>query len=56
MVRIVIDMANGTIQLGEWVYSLEVLAAGRVRPVGAGAGGEAARAAAGKEPAGEGRL
>jgi len=58
MVRILIDPATGTIQVGEWVYSLAVLAAGRVAPLDRGIepGGDdsAAGAAAGEAPAGEG--
>lgn len=58
MVCLVIDHAAGTIQVGEWVYSLAVLATGRVAPVDRGIepGGDdgAAGAAAGEGPAGEG--
>lgn len=54
--RLVIDQLRGTIQVGEFVYSLDVLARGAVRAAGNETCGAvtAAGAAAGEVPAGEG--
>lgn len=57
MPRLVIDQLRGTIQVGKYVYSLDVLARGAVRAAAdhetCGAA-TAAGAAAGEVPAGEG--
>ena len=56
MIPVKIDRARGTIKVGEYVYSLDVLARGAVRPADHETCGAAtaAGAAAGEVPAGEG--